>query len=363
MPRDDERLRLPPRHYGERTMSGTELTCVIHVHSVYSDGTGTVPEIAAATAASGADVVIVTDHDDVRAAGHAGWLGDVLVIAGHEVSPLHGSHLLALGTRSTIAHVGRTARAVLDAVHAHGGLGFAAHPFSRGGWILGRAGRAAPYADVRAPLDGIELWSLVTDTLEYLRSPLDLARFRRDPDSVLADPPDLNLAAWDALGLERRVAAIGGLDAHQYGVRRGERVWVRTMGYAQTFGLLRTHALLEMPVTPGEDAPEASALVLRALAAGHCFLARDSLADATGFTFGPGMGDERPFEEPLELVAVAPRECTMRLWHDGELAAEVRDTTQLHHIADGVGVWRVSAHLEHAGRERTWVLTNPVYLR
>jgi hypothetical protein len=334
-----------------------ELTCVIHVHSVHSDGTGTIPEIAAAARETGADVVIVTDHDDLRAAREAGWHDGLLVIAGHEVSPIYGSHLLALGTDGVVAHAARSARAVIDDVHTRGGVGFAAHPFSRGGWVLGRAGRAAPYADLRAPVDGIELWSLVTDTLEHLHSPAQLLRFGRDPDAVLTDPPARNLARWDELGRERRMPAIAGLDAHQYGLRRGDRVVVRTMSYARSFALLRTHVLLD------DDGEVAAPAVIAALAAGRAFLARDSLADATGFRFGPGMGDEAAFAEPVELVAAAPRPCTLRLWRDGDLVAETSQARELRHRADGPGVWRVSAHLEHRGVERTWVLTNAVYLR
>src|SRR4051794_13270374 len=335
----------------------TELTCVIHVHSVFSDGTGTIDEIVAATRAAGADVVVVTDHDDLRARAAQGSHDGVLVIAGHEVSPLHGSHLLALGTPDVVRHSARTARSVLDEVHARGGVGFAAHPFSRGGWVLGRVGRAAPYVDLHAPLDGIEVWSLVTDTLEHLRSPARLVRFARDPDAVLTDPPARNLARWDELGRDRRLPAIAGLDAHQYGIRRRDRVPIRTMSYARTFALLRTHVLLDDGV---DVTPEA---VIAALAAGHALLARDALADTTGFRFGPGMGDETPFAEPVELVASSPRACTLRLWRDGELVTETRDTTTLRHRAEGPGVWRVSGHLAHAARERTWVLTNPVYLR
>jgi hypothetical protein len=355
----------------------TELTCVIHVHSVHSDGTGTIPEIAAAARQTGADVVIVTDHDDVAALGEAGWHDgpaadggsdgaartSVLVVAGHEVSPRHGSHLLALGSDVTIPHGGRTSRAVLDDLHRRGGIGFAAHPFSLGGWLLGRAGRAAPYSRLETPLDGIEVWSLVTDTLEYLRSPVQLLRFARDPDAVLTDPPARNLAEWDELGRSRRLPAIAGLDAHQYGIRRGDKVLVRTMSYARTFALLRTHALVDVAVEPGRDAEAATAALLRALAAGHAFLARDSLADATGFRFGPGMGDERAYDGPVALTARAPRPCTLRLWHDGDLAAEATDALKLGHTAAAPGVWRVTAHLSHRGHERTWVLSNPVYLR
>ena len=44
-----------------------DLACVVHLHSLYSDGTGTVPEIARAARASGVDVVLLTDHDTLEA--------------------------------------------------------------------------------------------------------------------------------------------------------------------------------------------------------------------------------------------------------------------------------------------------------
>lgn len=347
-------------------MDGHELTCVVHVHSLHSDGTGTVAEIAAAAASAGAGAVLVTDHDDTTARAQAGWHGGVLVAVGHEISPPHGSHLLALGVDRPVRHLGRTLGEVVDALHAAGGIGFAAHPFSRGGWLLGRAGRAAPFGDLRRDVDGIEVWSLVTDTLERIHSPWRLLRFARDPDAVLADPPPANLAAWDALGAQRRMPAIAGLDAHQYGIRRGGRVVVRTMSYERSFALLRTHALLGAP--PSGDAAADTAALYRALAAGRAFLARDSLADATGFRFASAdgsaaMGDELAFAGPLELLARAPQPCELRMWHDGRMVAGATDVRELRHVASTPGVWRVSAHRVHRGRPRTWVLGNPLYLR
>src|SRR3954451_14006909 len=121
-------------------MEGHELICVVHVHSVHSDGTGTIAEIAAAAAATGAGAVVITDHDRMGGAAHAGWHADghapVLVVVGVEVTPRHGSHLLALGVDAPPVHSARPMARVLDEVHTAGGVGFAAHPFSRGGWVL-----------------------------------------------------------------------------------------------------------------------------------------------------------------------------------------------------------------------------------
>ena len=67
-----------------------DVACVVHLHSVHSDGTGTVAQIAAAARRAGVDVVLLTDHDtlEARRRGEEGWHGPVLVCVGSEVSPL-----------------------------------------------------------------------------------------------------------------------------------------------------------------------------------------------------------------------------------------------------------------------------------
>ena len=41
----------------------TELSCVVHVHSTYSDGTASVPELLETARDAGVDAVLLTDHD------------------------------------------------------------------------------------------------------------------------------------------------------------------------------------------------------------------------------------------------------------------------------------------------------------
>ena len=82
-----------------------EVVGTIHLHSVYSDGSGTVDEILAAAEGIGLDFLVLTDHNslDARAAGYEGWHGSVLLIVGDEVSSRNG-HCLALGTREHVNH-------------------------------------------------------------------------------------------------------------------------------------------------------------------------------------------------------------------------------------------------------------------
>ena len=340
--------------------------CVLHVHSTYSDGTGTVPEIAAAAQRAGVDVVLLTDHDslEARVRGEEGWHDAALVCVGEEVSPRGGNHFLAFGVDEVVRWRGLDAAGIVDAVARRGGFGFLAHPFSRGTGLLRRERPGMPWADLDSgDYTGLELWSLVTDTLESLPSAAAALRFIASPDRVLADPAPGALASWDRLTARRRVVAVGGIDAHQIGWRVAGRVPLRLMGYHRSFRHLRTHVLLDEPFSGDGDADRDR--VYAALRAGHCYLARDSLAPARGFTFRAGdleMGDEGPLGDGRELSVSAPRPCLLRLVCDGAELAQAHGTT-LTRRAEGPGVYRAEAHLDAGGRQRTWVLTNPIYVR
>ena len=87
--------------------AGFDVSCVAHVHSTYSDGTATVPELLTAARAAGAGAVLLTDHDTLGAR-RDGWEGmhdGVFLLVGTEVSPKHG-HYLAFGVADEIPHAG-----------------------------------------------------------------------------------------------------------------------------------------------------------------------------------------------------------------------------------------------------------------
>src|SRR5437764_8727096 len=108
-------------------MAGTvDVACVVHLHSVHSDGTGTVDQIAAAGRRAGVDVVLLTDHDTLEAKrrGQEGWYGPVLLLVGEEVSPERRNHYLAFGLEEPIDHEGLDSAGIVRAVNEAGGFGF-----------------------------------------------------------------------------------------------------------------------------------------------------------------------------------------------------------------------------------------------
>lgn len=347
-----------------------DLSCVVHLHSTHSDGTGTVPEIARAGERAGVDVVLLTDHDSLAAAreGEEGWYGRTLLLAGQEVSPAGGNHMLAFGLDEEIDHHGLSPAEIADAVRERGGLGFAAHPFSRASERFRRLkslGISMSWDDLDC-LDGLEVYSYLSDNGQALPSVREALSFMVRPERYATGPPQASLDTWDRLAARRRVVGIGGLDAHQFGRRVGGRV-VRVMGYARTFRQLRTNVLVVEPLNG--DLEHDRAQVLDALREGRCYIAAHVAAPARGFAFfaeaAAGerleMGSEAPAGD-WTINALLPRPADLRLLRDGTEVERVH-ATALAHPAEGPGVYRVEARLETFGTKRTWILSNPIYLR
>ena len=348
-----------------------DVSCVIHIHSTYSDGTATVPEVLAAAAEVGADAVLLTDHDTLEAR-RDGWEGGhdgVFLLVGTEISPKHG-HYLAFGVEREIAHAGLSAVQIADAVRASGGVGFAAHPFSTGGHMVAPAlarrivpPHGWPALDDERGYDGVELWSLTTDAAEGWRTPAEAARWLRDPEAAVANgPPAGHLRRWDQLSAHRRVPAVGGLDGHQPGVRLRGRVR-SPLPHPLTFDLLRTHLLCERPLTGALDRDRAT--LLRALNAGSAWLTCPFVAPAQGAR----LWAERTNGEIIHMGGEAPAAHTVlrvRLPRAAEVLA-IRDgapidrahTALLDLDLDQPGVYRIEARIN----ERLWLLSNPIHLR
>jgi hypothetical protein len=340
-----------------------DLSCVVHLHSTHSDGTGTVPEIARAAARARADVVLLTDHDTMaaRRLGEEGWYGGVLLLAGDEISPVGRDHYLAFGIDDHVRRRGLDACGIARAVRDAGGFGFAAHPFSEGSVRFRRPGMPFSALDCDA-LHGIELWNFANDTGEQVDGLAGLARLLATPQRVLDHPPERNMRQWDELCRRRRVVAIGGLDAHQFGKRIGPFVPIRVMAYHRSFRLIRTHVLCEQE--PARELEPDRGLVFDALREGRCYIAVDSVAPAKGFRFEAGdvaMGGQAP--AGLRTLHVrTPLPARLRVLRDGtEFASS--DGTMLDVEVEEPGVYRAEAYRRSRSRERTWIVSNPVYLR
>jgi hypothetical protein len=348
-----------------------DVSCVAHVHTTYSDGTATVPELLAAAREAGAEAVLLTDHDSLGAR-RDGWEGaheGVFLLVGTEISPKQG-HYLAFGVDREIPHAGRSAREIAAAVRAAGGVGFAAHPFSVGGRILHPPlarqivrPHGWPALDDPDGSDGIELWSLTTDAAEAWRTPTEAWRWLRNPEAaVAAGPPSDHLRRWDELTARRRLPAIGGLDGHAPGVRVRGRVR-SPLSHARTFGLVRTHLLCARPL--GGEAGADRATLLGALRAGAAWITCPFVAPAHGARLWAelrsghtvAIGGEAP-AGPAVLRVRLPMAADVLVVRDGAPLHRAR-AAALDLDVERAGVYRVETRIDG----RLWLLSNPICLR
>ena len=350
-------------------MSPFDWSCVVHVHSTYSDGTATIPELVNDAAANGRDAILLTDHDDLsaRADGWQGWHGDVLLVVGTEISTA-GGHLLAFGIDESPDGRLRPGSDAAAYVARHDGICFAAHPFSTGSAMSKTIGRPHPWERLEDDnLTGIELWSLLTDTAESWRNPVQGLRFMRDPERRFAGPERRRLDRWDQLGAERPLVGIGGLDAHQSGGRLLGRRPVSPIPNSRYFGSLATHVITDEP--PTGDATSDQGMLLAALAAGRCYLGMDWSGPTSGFRFEASRGSRTAAmgsevdAGPWTLRARLPGPARLMLLRDGRVIQESIGAEAIEAEAEAPGVYRVEAWLADGRRELPWVISNPIYLR
>ncbi|HEX6501389.1 MAG TPA: CehA/McbA family metallohydrolase [Micromonosporaceae bacterium] len=117
----DRAGRALPAPHGYRWLAGD-----LHAHTVHSDGTLTVPELARLAADSGLDFLAVTDHNTVSHHRELSDVSGILLVPGQEVTTDRG-HANAFGAIGWV-DFRQPADAWLSAVNADGGLMSVNHP-------------------------------------------------------------------------------------------------------------------------------------------------------------------------------------------------------------------------------------------
>lgn len=145
-------------------MAGKIGSADLHMHSTYSDGTGTIEQILVHVQQNTAlDVIAITDHDVIEGSLRARDLwrrGNYRFdfIVGEEISTASG-HLLALFIEKRI-QPGLSMEKSIELIHAQGGLAVVAHPLhplfrhSCPREVMDRI-----HASQDVWLDGIETWN------------------------------------------------------------------------------------------------------------------------------------------------------------------------------------------------------------
>jgi len=335
---------------------------VYHVHTLASDGLGTIGDVVRAARTSGATWVLVADHNRTEAA-RARIVDGVLLVFSPEVSAPDG-HVTALGASRALTPRERKAKDALVTIRALGGAPVAAHPL----------GRKRPYTRLDDPgLAGLEILSADQEFRDALASP-----FRLLPAALayavnakyalmrLLQRPDRTLSRWDELLVSRRVAGFCAVDAHG------------RPPYDVMMDSLQMYAGVGHPRT-GDALADGAALV-DALARGRSFCGIDTLGGAGGFRFGATAdadevtmgGDVRVDRHPVLHLDFAyaslPRGARPVVICNGT-AVELTDIPAQHgrrfeYRPTRPGACRAEVSIDDGnGRVWPWILSNPVYVR
>jgi hypothetical protein len=339
-----------------------------HVHTVRSDGSGTVDEVAAAAARAGLSFIIVTDHGDARRAlDPPAYKAGVLVIDAVEVGTT-GGHIVALGLTSRAPYpLGGSPHDVLDDIHRLGGSAIIAHPDS--------ASVGLSYRGPESGFDGLEWLNLDSEWRDKSPGTLFEAALHyliRPPESVasLLRRPAKTLARWDAAARTRPVFGLAALDAHaRIGWRA--RVEPRTGAgidrptYEAMFRSLAQVVVLDAPLS-GDAAADASR-VLDAIRRGRSYSIVRGLASPASLTFTARRGnavvtmgsrlevsaDETAFRAAVSAGPVAQ----VVLLRDGRAIASGQGAVE-YTDPRAAGVYRIEAWLPDT--RVPWIVSNPI---
>jgi hypothetical protein len=351
-----------------------EIVVNLHMHTRYSDGSGSHKDIAAAAIKAGINAVIVTDHN-VLVQGFEGYYKEknkkVLMMIGEEVHDQardpQKNHLLVFGAGRELATFADNPQRLIDQVREAGGLSFIAHPNDP----------AAPSFDETdiswedwsvQKYTGIELWNALSELKTIVPTKLHGVFYAFFPQFIAHHPIPDTLAKWDELlSTGARVVAIGGSDAHAFKLHLGF-IYRVIFPYEFHFRTVNTHVLTPEPLS-GESNQDKK-MIYEAMASGHCFVGYDLPASTHGFTFTAQgiekaviMGDEISAKNGVTLQARIPSAAEIRLLKDGEVIQTWKNTLSCTHITTEPGVYRIEVHRRYLGKLRGWIYSNPIYVR
>jgi hypothetical protein len=349
-----------------------ELVINLHIHTTYSDGSGTYAELGQAALNAGVDVLLVTDHN-VLVKGVDAYYQDgkkrTLVLACEEIHDQdrnpQKNHLLVFGTDQELATLADDPQTLIDAVRRNGGICFIAHPVDPAMPAFGETDISWEDWNVTG-FTGIELWNGFSELKTVAKGKLDAIVYAYLPEAIPHGPVPKALHIWDDLLTKgQQVVAVGGSDAHARHMSLGP-LHRTIFPYKYHFSTINTHVLTPTSLTG--VLMEDRKMVFDALAAGHCFIGYDLPVPTHGFHFSAQsgessvlMGEKIALDGALILQGKLPSSAEIKLIKDGECVKGFHGDT-FTHVTNEAGVYRVEAYKHFLGKTRGWIFSNPIYV-
>lgn len=335
---------------------------VVHIHTKYSDGSADLRGIAKAACKSGANFVLINDHDTLKGLYLEGekYLHGVLVLVGSEVTPRR-NHFLCYDIE-TVPSKELKPKQYVGEVYRQGGFGFLAHPDQKENPLFPGRMHWDDW-DLDMPF-GVEIWNFFSQWMGSFNTIKGLLKSIFFPKALLKPPHPETLLRWDRLGLSRPVPAIAGVDAH--GGRQFNGVPTIISSYTHQFKTLRTHVLTKEPLEG--DLKRDRRRILSAIKKGRSYLVNHCAGKVEHFSFDLQhqdrcwhMGEEAPHCPGMVLRVELPQQAHVKVIKDGKPFSQ--STTRALRLPNpGPGVYRVEVY---KGKfwPRPWIFSNHIYIR
>jgi hypothetical protein len=350
-----------------------ELVINLHMHTIYSDGSGKYDDLGQAALKTGVDVLMVTDHN-VLVQGVDSYFREgknrVLMLACEEIHDQdrdpQKNHLLVFNTSQELSTLASDPQTLINAVRRLGGLCFIAHPVDPAMPAFGETDLSWEDWSVTG-YTGIELWNGFSEFKTVAKGKLDAIFYAFFPKAIPHGPLPKAMRIWDnLLAKGKHVVAVGGSDAHALRMHLG-LLHKTIFPYTYHFSAINTHVLTTGPLTG--NMTHDRKMVFDSFEAGHCFIGYDLPRSTRGFRFSAQssetsviMGDTISSDGIVTLRGQFPSSAKIKLIKDGECIKLFSGET-FSYATNEMGIYRVEAYRRFLGKLRGWIFSNPIYLK
>jgi hypothetical protein len=356
-----------------------EYSGVIHIHTTYSDGSGTYQQIGKMCDSLGLDFAIITDHNTTQPMKDslANRFGMTLIVPSVEISTdgEHGHFLVIGDSTPLVPRNGVTSDSVFhDALRKQDItiLAHVFHPRSTLDWDNWNIGN----------FTGIELYNFDEgwrNTLNVFRVNKLIAAFiaqdfHNGALNYVLTYPEKEMKKFDELNMSRKVVGIGSLDAHS-NIKLGKNTSWHYPTYQNLFELVHT-VIVTREAFDGSYHHDRE-LLLNAIRNGNSFVSFSGLEEARGFLFTATsdsseaiMGDSLRVEKSAVLHIEMPdsNDVETQIVWDGKTIATYENVRSIALPVMHPGEYRVQAFQKRVmlplfmSRSFPWILSNPIYI-
>ncbi|MGD9581090.1 MAG: PHP domain-containing protein [Vampirovibrionia bacterium] len=349
-------------------MKNYEYSGALHIHTTYSDGTGTIEDVIKQAKKAGLSWIIITDHNSIKGLDEKkeGYYDNVCVLVGQEISPDKANHYLAFDVNELISEK-QEPQDFINEVNAKGGFGFIAHPDEQ-------EVRDNSYPALRwqnwdvENFTGIEIWNYMSDWVDTLTRKNKINKFLQ-PDKSLHGPTLKVTEWWDKLNNdnERVVPAVAGLDVHAFKYNF-VGLPLTVFPYDKSFKTIQNSIQIDDFLS--RDFETAKKQIYTALKNGNNIMFNNYFGSLEGVVFTAtrkdaknnqirsAVGEFLEIEKDFILDIEVPQEAQIKLYHNGKLIKDEK-TTHLKHRTEEPGSYRFEAYINGYH----WIVSNPIKVK